>query len=251
MTKGTRNRRRPATGTIKGEQAKPRAHALFDRVGSRGWRDSGHFTFIATSRPLREWIAARLPSSRRGILSIGCGGGELEKRLAQAGHRVVGFDISLPMLKSARRRGMALAVLGDAQVLPFDAARFDIVLLCETVGYVDLDRAFGEVARVLKPGGRFIVTTYLPHVPAHARYHKYSIADIRAALARAGFRVAAPRFLRANRLAAVPVARQEDAMVLFVEARKRRDAATGPARRRAGTPNRPSPRRRETRPRSA
>jgi ubiquinone/menaquinone biosynthesis C-methylase UbiE len=205
---------------------KQNATALFDRVGTRGWRDSGHFTFTVTSRALRGWIADRLPASPRTILSIGCGGGELERRLTDAGHRVVGIDTSLPMLRSARRRRMTMAVLGDAQRLPFASARFDVVLLCEAIGYFDLDRAFGEAGRVLKPGGRLLITTYLPHIEAHALYHKYGDDEMAAPLVYAGFRVAARRFIRTNRITATVVPRQEDAMILYLDARKTRDRAT-------------------------
>lgn len=198
-----------------------RKATLFDRVGNKGWRDSGHFTFTVVSAVLRDWIAARLPATPRRILSLGCGGGELERRLADAGHRVVGVDVSLPMLRSARRRGMTAAVLGDAMRLPFPESCFDDVLICETIGYLDLPPAFAEVDRVLKKRGRLLITTYAPTVAAHVRYRKYGHDEIVVAMRGAGFRIAESRFLRVNRKTATAVPRQEDAMVLFFDGRKR------------------------------
>ena len=84
------------------------------------------------------------------------------RRLGPEGRAVV-CDFNRPMMqagrgKSARARGGAPVafVQGDAEGLPFPDAAFDAV----TVGFglrnlVDLDRGIGEMARVLKPGGRF------------------------------------------------------------------------------------------------
>lgn len=193
---------------------------MFDRVGAHGWRDSGHFTFSVVSGALRRWIAQRLPKTPRKVLSIGCGSGELEQRLAEAGHHVVGVDVSLAILKSARRRGMAAAVLGDALLLPFPPGYFDRVLICETIGYLDLAAAFREANRVLKKRGRLIITTYAPNVPTHIRYKRYGYEDIVPPLTGAGFGVAEHRFLRVTRQAVTPVPSPGASKVLFVEARK-------------------------------
>lgn len=208
-----KNRKKPT-------KPKRATRTLFDRVGVQGWRDSGHFTFTVVSGALRGWIADRFPRAPRKVLSVGCGGGELERRLADAGHRVVGVDVSLAMLKSAHRRGMTAAVLGDAMNLPFPKASFDCVLLCETIGYVDLARAFGEANRVLNKRGRLLITTYAPAVAAHVRYRKYALDEIVPSLTGAHFRVAETRFLRVNRNTATVAPRPEDAKVLFIDARK-------------------------------
>jgi len=201
--------------------SRKRPRTLFDRIGNRGWRGSGHFTFTVVSGALRRWIVGRLPKKPRTILSLGCGSGELERRIAEAGHRVVGVDVSLPILRSARRRGMTAAVMGDAMQLPFRDASFDYVLLAETIGYVDLPVAFAEASRVLKKRGRLLITTYAPPVEAHIRYRKYRHDEIVGPLADAGFRVAESSFLRVNRSKASVAARSEDAAVLFLEGRKR------------------------------
>jgi ubiquinone/menaquinone biosynthesis C-methylase UbiE len=88
--------------------------------------------------------------------------------------RVVGLDFSQGMLDVCRQRvadmpGSAPVELvrGDALAMPF-AAAFDVVTCFGAFGHIlerDERRFVGEVARVLRPGGRFVfVTSYLPPV---------------------------------------------------------------------------------------
>lgn len=85
-------------------------------------------------------------------------------RLIGPSGRAVVVDLNGPMMavghkKLARRKGPGAEVVfvrGDAERLPFPDASFDAA----TVGFglrnlVDLDRGFREIARVLRPGGRF------------------------------------------------------------------------------------------------
>lgn len=101
------------------------------------------------------------------VLDVCCGTGdlalELAGRVAPGGH-VVGCDFSEPMLDLAREKARERDVDGvrfewaDALNLPYDSGRFDAV----TVGFgvrnlAALERGLGEMARVLRPGGRLVV----------------------------------------------------------------------------------------------
>ena len=85
-----------------------------------------------------------------------CGTGDLGIAAARLGARVTGIDFSARMLERARRKAPELEWLeGDLLELPFAAASFDSA----TVGFGarnvdDLERALGELRRVLRPGGR-------------------------------------------------------------------------------------------------
>ena len=99
-----------------------------------------------------EWLA---PRQGEEILDLGCGDGQLSKRLAAGGATVRGVDASPEMVESARSRGVA-AVQGSAEALPFDDARFDAVFSNAALHWVsDQDAMMREVRRVLRPGGRF------------------------------------------------------------------------------------------------
>ena len=114
----------------------------------------------------------------RTALDIGCGTGystaKLRARYAEAS--IVGIDIALPMLTTARssakpapwftrllRRTPPQAWLcGDAEALPLDAGSVDLAISNLTLQWCDPQRVAKEVARVLKPAGLFLFTTFGP-----------------------------------------------------------------------------------------
>jgi len=100
-----------------------------------------------------SWLAPQ-PAER--ILDLGCGDGQLTERIAASGASVVGVDLSPQMLASARSRGID-AHEGSAESLPFPAHSFDAVFSNAALHWVrDQDKMMAEVARMLRPGGRFV-----------------------------------------------------------------------------------------------
>lgn len=170
------------------------ASAFFRRVALKGW-NANHFTFTHRYPTLRRWLTAQV-SGRKMILAVGCGRGELERNLVRFGHQVVSLDFSFAMVWAAAVHYKLRAVVqADAHVLPFRAASFDLVMLPESLGYLEAEVAFRETARVLKKTGRLMMTTYPPHQAAHAPYKKLSSEAIAEILQRTGFVVQAQRFL--------------------------------------------------------
>jgi ubiquinone/menaquinone biosynthesis C-methylase UbiE len=99
---------------------------------------------------------------------LGCGTGETSATLAPFVQHVIAVDASAAMLQAARKRLQAFdnAELrrGDLEALPIDDARLDAATLMLVLHYVpEPASAIAEVARVLKPGGRFILVDMLPH----------------------------------------------------------------------------------------
>ena len=102
------------------------------------------------------------PLPGRDVLEIGSGAGQCSRWVRSQGGRGYGLDLSLRQLQHSRRlddaTGIAVpSVLGTATALPFGAGSFDVVFSSfGALQFVsEIDVAVGEVARVLRPGGRF------------------------------------------------------------------------------------------------
>ena len=95
------------------------------------------------------------------VLDLGCGYGRVSTPLRKRGYRVVGYDLSPPLLKRARERDPAGTwVRGDMRFLPF-AGQFDTVIsLFNTLGYFEEEdenfRVLKSVSEALRPGGRLV-----------------------------------------------------------------------------------------------
>ncbi|MDQ3385121.1 MAG: class I SAM-dependent methyltransferase [Actinomycetota bacterium] len=104
-------------------------------------------------------LAAEHLAGCREVLDVGTGEGQVA-RLAVAGEatRVVGVDPTpAQVLEAAARGGGPAYARAAAAALPFPAARFDAVVACLVFEHIEaVDEAIAEVARVLRPGGRFL-----------------------------------------------------------------------------------------------
>lgn len=102
-------------------------------------------------------IAERLPAAGM-LVDVGCGEGQVSRLAAAAGLEVVGVDPSgLQIAEAERRGGGPRYVQAGADSLPVDDGAADAVVACLVFEHIDdLDGAIDEVARVLRPGGRFL-----------------------------------------------------------------------------------------------
>lgn len=98
------------------------------------------------------------------MLEVGCGTGRLAVALAERGARVWGVDPSADMLAQARASaGRRVGFKqGRAEALPFKDGWFERVVLRLVVHLVDRPRALPELARVVAPGGRAAIATFVP-----------------------------------------------------------------------------------------
>jgi len=106
---------------------------------------------------LRAIVASLSPLEGRRVLDLGCGKGRFSRRLTEQGASVIGLDVSRAMLGEAQGVNR---VRGSARRLPFATASFDGVLAVEVFEHLapeSLEIACGEVRRVLRPGGTFVI----------------------------------------------------------------------------------------------
>lgn len=144
------------------------------------------------------------------VLDLGCGTGRHAVRLASAGATVTAVDFSEGMLAEARAKPGAERVTfvgHDLHApLPFPAGAFDLVVSGLVLEHLrDLAPSFAEARRVLKPGGRAVVSAMHPAMylrGAHARFtdpasgelvapgsYPHSVSAFVLAALRAGFRI--------------------------------------------------------------
>jgi len=98
------------------------------------------------------------------VLDAACGTGRHSVTLTQCGHRVVGVDRSAAMLAKARAKlPNADFREGGLTALPLDGASVDAAVCALALVHLpELDKAVAELARVVRPGGRVIISDVHP-----------------------------------------------------------------------------------------
>jgi ubiquinone/menaquinone biosynthesis C-methylase UbiE len=103
------------------------------------------------------------PRPNETILDVGCGTGIFTEKVLSFNTRVIGLDISIPMLRTALRKSantLFSGTAGDMSRLPFADESFDRVFSMTAMEFVDDARlAIKELNRVTRPGGTVVLTT--------------------------------------------------------------------------------------------
>jgi len=133
------------------------------------------------------------------VLDLGCGEGYMARRLAGMGAQVVGIDINPDMIDAAieaeDRDPLGITYrAGSAYDLSWRAAYFDLVVTNHLASDLDnLDQAAREIARVLRPNGRWVSLSLHPmygvrqdqpgwhrdYFRLHAREHYFVVSGLR------------------------------------------------------------------------
>jgi SAM-dependent methyltransferase len=179
------------------------------RTGYGAWSeryDEPGNPIIALEEPVVWSAVERLGPGA--ALDAACGTGRHARRLVELGHQVVGADLSTEMLGKARLNvPRAEFVQADLRSIPVETGRMDLVvcgLALAHLSLADLGPAVAELSRVLRPGGRAVLSTLHPfqaHLGWHApfedaegrrgfvREHSHTHADYLAAFRAAGLQV--------------------------------------------------------------
>jgi ubiquinone/menaquinone biosynthesis C-methylase UbiE len=161
--------------------------------------------FEPVQKAVLDLAAAEVPKPTA-ILDVGCGTGRLLRAAEQLfpTSALEGVDAANGMVKHAQAVNPARSRIrfqkATAEKLPFAAAQFDLVFSTMTFHHWDDQRqGAAEVARVLKPGGRWLLADFVPsgllrYVRRVLRLRQFPERDqLGAMLASAGLRVVAER----------------------------------------------------------
>jgi ubiquinone/menaquinone biosynthesis C-methylase UbiE len=142
--------------------SEPRSSLSFERIAdrydaTRGGEQRGRRT-AASLAPLLDPLCP--------VLEVGIGTGVVALGLRDLGFTVIGVDLSPAMAQRARRRLGPVVAVADAAHLPVDAAAVEQAVSVWLLHLV-ADRAavLAEVARALRPGGQYLVSSARVRVP--------------------------------------------------------------------------------------
>ena len=119
--------------------------------------------------PIKNNFIIDLTGSGKKVLDVGCNDGDLGEQLLKNRNDVYGCDIVKKNLKIAKKKGLKVKFVDlEKNKLPYPPNTFDIVILADVIEHVfDTDFLIHNCFKVLKPGGKIIVTT--PNLASLAR----------------------------------------------------------------------------------
>lgn len=131
--------------------------------------DAWHRNFDTSEDPIdTPWHQMAIPQlpplEGLRVLEIGCGRGGFSRFLASNGADLVAADFSPAAVEVAQRllepHERSEAIVADIERIPFDTDSFDLVISLDTIEHVPHPtKAVSELIRVLKPGGKLVLTT--------------------------------------------------------------------------------------------
>jgi ubiquinone/menaquinone biosynthesis C-methylase UbiE len=163
-------------------------------------RDFDHISFLSLAELAKLTSGLRLSPGER-LVDLACGaGGPGLWAAAQTGARLIGVDVSPVAVRQATARAAALGAstaefrTGTFAETGLDSAGADAVMTVDALQYApDKTEALAEVARILRPGGRFSFVTFeleAAHVEGRGVWED-AVGDFRPVLEATGFAVVA------------------------------------------------------------
>lgn len=138
------------------------------------WGDGSYQHTALRLEPVAKHAVQRAMLERgESVLDLGCGTGNVALAAAQAGAQVTAVDPSSKLLRAvgARARAAALDIttqVGEGGAIPAGESSFDAVIAVFSIIFApDPPKVAAEVLRVLRPGGRAVIASWVPAGPIH------------------------------------------------------------------------------------
>ncbi|MBP2675314.1 MAG: Methyltransferase type 11 [Deltaproteobacteria bacterium] len=145
-------------------------------------RHFSNMKFYSVTRSSMAWRDSLLFEKVAGAVALDycCGNGEVAVEMARRGaKRVIGIDISDVAVRNATELAKAEGVgeicefrVMDAERTDFPDDTFDVIHEYGALHHLDLEAAFRELSRILKPDGKLVCTEALRHNPLIRLYRK-------------------------------------------------------------------------------
>ena len=144
-------------------------------------RESGNRHWYAATLPIVDYMESRIAANAKGktVLDYACGSGGMTQRFAKHGASIaLGIDISETSVRNAaenaERQGVTHTrfLQRDCESTGLPDNTFDTILCSGMLHHLDLTRAYPELHRILKPGGRVLCFEALNYNPLIKLYRK-------------------------------------------------------------------------------
>ena len=158
---------------------------MYELEDTYGW-------FVARRELALQFLSQVVPANAL-ILDVGCGTGKGQESFGNLG-TVFGVDFSQDALMFRHERGLERIARANAEALPIQSKKFDIVVTLDTVEHIpDDQKAVSEIARILKPGGVILLNVpayqwlWGPHDVALMHQRRYTRMQVKKLLESNGF----------------------------------------------------------------
>jgi SAM-dependent methyltransferase len=171
---------------LDGLEPRKQEEASFHDADREDHRDEkvveGNRRFYDAADPPRRHLSERVAALSRGSVALdyACGNGKMTLQMAKAGAELaVGIDISETSVRNSIENAAAAGFSSktrflqrDCESTQFPDASFDFVLCSGMLHHLDLNRAFPELHRILRPGGRVFCAEALNYNPFIKLYRR-------------------------------------------------------------------------------